>query len=448
MTDAATTHDPAVPPGERPLPRDYWRLFTAASISNLGDGIDAAALPLVAAALTRDPLLFAGIAVVNRLPWLLFTLHAGAIADRVDRKRMMVAMNLVRALLFGALGVAIVGGWASIWLLYVITFLTGVAEVLFDTSWQPILPAVVDHPDQLERANGRLFGAQTVLDQFVGPPVGGFLFGLGAAVPIFFDAGTFLIAAGIIAAMAGSYVARRPAPTPQVELSVDPDTPPSPSPETAGEATARPRLRDDIREGLVWLREHRLLRGLALLLGAMNGLSSMAFAIFALFALDVLGVSELGFGVLLTAVAVGSVLGSVTAERLVARIGRAGALWIALVAAVVIPAAQGTTSDAVVFGALSVGFGYAAVVWNVVTVSLRQTIIPDHLLGRVNAVYRFIGWGSMPLGALAGGAIANAFGLRMPFFVAGGAMLLTLLPASRVVTARAIEEARAAAGAR
>ena len=179
----------------------------------------------------------------------------------------------------------------------------------------------------------------------------------------------------------------------------------------------------------------------------MNGLMMLSGAILALYALEVLGVSEIGFGLLMTAMAVGAAIGSFAAGRLVERIGRGPALWIALVASVVLPVVQGLTSNAWVFAALSAVFGFVAVVWNVITVSLRQTIIPDHLLGRVNSVYRWIAWGSMPIGAFAGGLVADAFGLRAPFFVSGAVMALALIPAARIVTTQAIEEARATAGA-
>lgn len=403
---------------------NYWKLFSAGLVSNLGDGVVAAALPLVAAALTRDPVLFAGIAVAGRVPWLLFALQAGALADRVDRRWMMGTVNVVRFLLMGSLGIAILGDWATIWLLYVITFLLGTAEVVFDTSAQAILPRVVTDRDQLERANGLMFGAEVTANQFVGPPLGGFLFAVAASLPILLDAGTFAISAGLIFALTGSYAVRRdPAATPVTTI------------------------RQDIREGLSWLWNHRLLRTLALLLGAMNGLWSMAGAILALFALEVLGVSEVGFGLLLAAGAAGSVLASLLAGRIVERFGRGRTLWITLISSAVGPFAQGLTSDAIVFGMLAALFGFAAVVWNVITVSLRQTIIPDELLGRVNSVYRFIGWGSMPIGALAGGVIADAFGLRAPFLAAGAVMALVLLPAARVITSEEIERARTAGAA-
>lgn len=402
------------------LGANYWKLFGAGLVSNAGDGIDAAALPLLAAALTRDPILFAGVAVAGRLPWLLFALQAGALADRVDRRYMMGSVNVARCVLMGVLGIAVLGGWATIWLLYVITFLLGVAEVLFDTSSQAILPRVVDDPEQLERANGLLFGAEVVANQFVGPPLGGLLFAVAASLPILLDAGTFAVSAGLIFALSGSYATRR-----------------------ADGPGARTTIRHDVREGLRWLWNHRLLRTLAMLLGAMNGLNGMAGAIFALYALEVLGLGEVGFGILLAAGAVGSVIGSVLAGRIVARIGRGRGLWIGLLSSSLAPIGMGLTSDAAVFGALTAVFGFSAVVWNVITVSLRQTIIPDEMLGRVNAVYRFIGWGSIPIGAFLGGLVADAIGLRAPFLLEGGLMLLALVPAARVVTTDAIERARA-----
>jgi MFS family permease len=402
-------------------------------VSNVGDGIDVAALPLLAAALTRDPTLFAGVAVAGRLPWLLFALQAGAIADRVDRRRLMAGVNTVRFGLMAVLGLAVLGDWATIWLLYVVSFALGVAETLFDNAAQAIMPSVVRRP-QLERANGRLYAGEMVANQFVGPPLGGLLFALAPAVPILLDAGTFAVAAGLIVAMTGSYARRRSA-------TVGDDT--------AAAAPVRRRMRSEIAEGLRWLYRHRLLRTLALLLGAMNGLSMMFFATFALFATDpgILDLSEVGFGLLLTAGAAGSVLASLVAGRIVARIGRGPTLWSTLIGSVIVPLATGASSNAWVVGALSAAFGFVAVVWNVVTVSLRQTIIPDELLGRVNAVYRFLGWGSMPVGAFLGGVVAGAFGLRAPWFVAGGLMALALVPATRVIRSRTIEEARAAAGA-
>ena len=384
----------------------------------------AVALPLLAETLTRQPLLFAGVTVANRLPWLLFSLHAGAIADRVDRRRLMSTVNALRALLVLGLAAAVIADLASIWLLYAIGFGLGVAETLFDNASQAFLPAVVER-DDLERANGRLMAGEIVTNQFLGPPLGGFLFGLGAAVPILLDAGTVAISAGLIASLAG-LVATRPPPA-------DPE---------------RRRMRTDIAEGLRWLRDHRLLRGLAVLLGAMNFTSTMLFAVFPLYAVgeeSTLGLSGFGFGVLLTTTAVGSTIGSLLSARLVTRFGRGPMLWSTLVGSVAVPVVIAATSNALVVGAAFAVFGLSVILWNVITVSLRQTIIPERLLGRVNRVYRFLGWGSMPLGSLAGGAAAALWGVRTTFVLSGLLMAVPIVVFAGVVRTSEIDAARAAA---
>lgn len=404
-----------------PLGPRYWRLWSASAVSNLGDGLDSAALPLLAALLTRDPLLFAGVAVANKLPWLLFALQAGAIADRVDRKRLMGMVNIVRFAIMALLAVAVIGGWATIWILYLVAFALGVGETLFDNAAQAFMPALVRR-DQLETANGRLFAVEIVNNQFVGPPMGGLLFGIAAALPIMIDAGTYAVSAVLILTIPGAYAAKR-----------------------ASSATAvKARMRTEITEGLRWLWGHRLLRALALMLGLLNGMGAAVFAIFALFALEILGLSEFGFGVLLTTFAVGSVVGSLAAGRITRRLGRATALYGSVIIFGVSLLVQGTTSSAIVVGAMAALSGVGTVVWNVITVSLRQAIIPDELLGRVNSVYRFLGWGAMPLGAVLGGVIASLYGLRAPFIVAGTAQLLALPLLARAVTRTAIEAARAA----
>jgi MFS family permease len=439
--------------GRGKLGRNYLKLWTASAVSNLGDGIDGVALPLLAEALTRDPLLFAGVAMANRLPWLLFSLHAGAIADRVDRRKLMYVSNAIRFVLMAALGVAILLDAASIWWLYVVALGLGTFEVLFDNAAQSIMPSVVPR-DQLEKANGRLFAGEIVTNQFLGPTLGGILFGVAAALPILIDAGTFAISAGLIFAMTGTYTrdqrrARRLSAEAEALAPAEGDLAPTDasvgSPTARPTPPARPRMRTEIREGLTWLWRHRLLRTMAILLAAMNGTTMMGYAILALYVVgegSILQLSPVWFGVLFTAGAAGSFLASLTAERIVPAIGRGRVLWSTLLAMVLVPLTIGLTSNVWVFATMQVLFGFTAVLWNVITVSLRQRIIPDELLGRVNSVYRFLGWGAMPIGALLGGAIAEAFGLRAPWFAAAAIMLVALVPAIGVISAESLERAR------
>ncbi|MEM9036206.1 MAG: MFS transporter [Actinomycetota bacterium] len=401
----------------------FHRLFAASTISNLGDGIFFIALPLVAADLTRDPTAVAAVSVALRLPWLLFALTAGALVDRWDRRRVMWIADVVRSGLVAVLALAVLLDQHSMAMLYVLGFALGVAETFFDNASQTLLPSLIDDPDQLPRANGRLQVAENVANNFVGPPLGGLLVALAVSVPFWINAASFLAASALVASIPGSYRA-------------------------APRADAPRRLRSEIAEGVRWLAAHRLLRTLALLLGLMNLWFAAAMSILVLFAQDILGLDELGFGLLGTTLAIGSVVGGVLAGRLHDRWGPGPLLWfgsftIALTLLVIAP----LSNPWLVGVALAIS-GAAVVVWNVVTVSLRQTIIPDELLGRVNSVYRFLGWGGMPIGALIGGLIADSFGLAAPFWVGGVVLLVAATIAAPVLTTREVEAATAAAAAR
>lgn len=433
MSDATAT-DPtqgAVAPRKPRLTSAYWRLWTAGTVSNLGDGVDLAALPLLAATLTRDPKLVAGMGVAFTLPWLLFALPAGAIVDRLDRRRVMYRVNLIRTLLVGGIALTVATDVANIWMLYAIALAMGVCETLFDNAAQAMLPAIVE-PSLLEVANGRQYAAEIVANTFVGPPLGGLLFATAAAVPFLIDSGSFLISAVLIATLAGSF---RPAPAPGVALG--PDGRP-----------ARRSLRAEIAEGVRWLRGHQLLRTLALLLGALNFASWLGMATAVLFAQQILGLDDRGFGLLLAGMAVGGVFGGVFGARIAAALGPGTALVVSLAAIGFSEAAVGLVSNAFAVAALFWVSGLFVPVWNIITVSLRQQIVPDHLLGRVNSAYRFLGWGTQPFGAIVGGLLASAFGLRVPWLVGGLVTAVALVLALPRLTNKAIEAAKATAPAR
>ena len=405
----------------------YHRLFAASTVSNLGDGMFLIALPLVAADLTRAPTQLAAVTFALRLPWLLFALVAGALVDRSDRRRVMWIADVVRAVLVAGLALAVLTDQHSIVLLCVVGFALGIAETFFDNAAQTIMPSLIDDPDDLPKANGRLFSAETIANNFVGPPLGGLLVAVAASVPFWINAASFLAATALIASIPGSFRAARTA---------------------EGADAPRRSLRSEIAEGVRWLRGHRLLRTLALLLGLMNLWFTAAFSILVLFAQDILDLGDVGFGVLATSMAFGSVLAGVVTSRLERRFGPgplllAGAFGIALT-----QLAVGPLSNPWLVGLMLAASGFFAVLWNVVTVSLRQTIIPDELLGRVNSVYRFLGWGGMPIGALLGGVLADAYGLRAPFYVGGTVLVVASLVAAPVFTTREVQQAKDAALAR
>lgn len=313
-----------------------------------------------------------------------------------------------------------VAGYGSIPLICVVAFARGATATVFDNAAQAILPAVVER-DGLETANSRLYAAEIVTTSLVGPPLGSLLFAAAAAAPFLLDAGSFGLAAVLVLALRGTFAAERP--------------------------EAPRAIRHDIAEGVRWLWRHRLLRSLAIGLGVLNLAFTAAMATFVLYALDVLHVSKVGYGVLLTTGAIGGLVGTAVVTRLSKRLGPGTLLTcsVLLMAASTIapgiwPRVGVVVASLVVTGATDVG-------WNVVTVSLRQSIVPDHLLGRVNSAYRLLGWGTMPIGAALGGLIATHFGLRAPFLVGGVVTLGLAVVLAPIVRTGAIETARSEAAA-
>jgi len=399
------------------FPANYWRLLGASAASNLADGVFFIVVPLLAVRLTDSPILIAGLAVASRLPWLFFVLVAGALADRLDRRATMRNVQLFRfVVLAGLAGLALVDG-LSLPILYVVALGLGIGETLFDTASQSILPSIVDK-DRLAAANGRLYGVELVMNQFVGPPLGGLVIGLSVPLALAGSAAGYALAAIGLALIAGSF---RPVRT----------GPPS-------------RLTADIAEGMRYLWGHRVLRTFAIMVGVMNLSFTASQAVFVLYAVSPgpMSLSEPEFGILITTFAAGSLAGSFAAAPLQARVGRVPLLFASVVVTAVSVAVPAFTASAFAIGPAFVASGMFVVIWNVITVSLRQRIVPDHLLGRVNSAYRLFAWGTQPLGAVLGGVIGEAFGLRTVFLLAG-ILALTLLGTRAIITERALTDAEA-----
>jgi len=437
--------------------RNYRRLVAASTISNLGDGVSQIAYPWLASVVTRNPLLIALIAVAQRLPWLVVSLPVGVLTDRRDRRRLMIVANSARAVLtvLVALAVAglghdlpgpdqldlVVGTRAGLYsILLVATLLLGTAEVVYDNSAQTLMPSVVE-ADDLERSNGRLYAAELVSNQFAGPPLGSVLLAAGFAVPFFVDAGTFAVAAGLVAAIVpvGSGARRAAATDP---APADPVVPAAPSGAS---------WRTELREGVSWLWQHRFLRSLALTLAGTNLLSAMTTASFVLYAQEVLGAGAHEYALITIISALGGLAAGWLTGRIVGRVGAGTLLRAGLFTFTAVSLAMGAVSTWWLAALVLTVEYFVGTVWNVVTVSLRQTIIPDRLLGRVNSVYRFFAWGMIPVGAALGGltvAVAQRFvsrelALRMPWWLAGGGyvLLISTFALSRLSAAN-VEAAR------
>jgi len=432
------------------LGRSYWTLWTASVVSNIGDGVAAIAYPWLASAITRDPVLIALIAVAQRIPWLVFSLPAGVITDRLDRKKIMSWTSVFRTVLTGVVALAVFASRDSLpspadvadgatgnsnmglyVVLVVASLLFGMAEVLFDNSAQTILPAIVE-PEGLEKANGRLWGAEMVANSFVGPPLASVMIGVSFVLPFLFDMSSFAIAAVLIFTISGVFTAS----------GVDPTTAPA----------ERQGFWTEIKEGVSWLWKHPLLRPMAIILGLMNGLGMVTFATFILFAQEVLGADAFTFALIMMVGAVGGIVGAVAAPRISAKIGSGSSLYLTLLSGVAVGLIVGFATQWMLVAAMFGLFTLTGSLWNVITVSLRQTIIPDHLLGRVNSVYRFFAWGMMPIGLLVGGLMvsgAEAAGvdritaLRIPWWFVGIAFLILFIWAAPKLTTEKIESARA-----
>lgn len=371
----------------------FAKLWTASTLSALGTGLTVVAAPLYVSARTSNALIVSATTGVAMLPWLLFALPAGVLVDRVDRRRLMVAVDWARAAAMGVLAVAILGGWSSIVLLDLVLFLINTGETAFEPAAQSMLPAVVSR-DQLERANGWLVGGLTLSRYMIAGPLGGFLFVVAASIPFFANAGTYAASAVLVGLVGGSYRAARP--------------------DTAGRRT---RVRAEVAEGLRWLLKQRMLRTMAILIGLLNITLAAATAVLVLLAKERLHVGSVGYGALFTCMAVGSLLGSAVGDRVIRRVTATWTIRIGLLVEALTHLTLALATNVYVVGVVMAAFGIHAALWTIVGTSLRQRLTPEHMLGRVSSANLFISAGGSFAGALLGGALAGAFGITAPYWV-------------------------------
>jgi len=386
----------------RTLGRGFRILLVSSLSSNLADGVVKVVLPLMAVRVTESPVLVSGVLVALTLPWLLFALPVGVLVDSVDRRLAMLVANALRVALLLALSAVVVLDVRSIWSLYAVAFMLGAAETMYDTASQSLLPSVVAR-ESLERANGRLSAAEITSNLFVGPPLGGLLIATAVVLGVAAPAGLWGVAFLVLLSLRGNF--------------------------KAGKGD-RLSWRTELLSGARFTLKNRLLRTMAAMVAVCNvatGAFLGTFVVFAVGSDSAMRASDAEYGLLLTSAGVGSLLGSLAASWTGLKLGRGRLLALTLVCMGLFIGFPSLTTRYI--GVL-LGFflgGAAVAAWNVVTVSFRQRVTPDELLGRVNSFYRLLTWGTVPLGSLLGGVLGELVGMQIMFAMMTVVVLLPLV---------------------
>ncbi|MHC0432705.1 MFS transporter [Streptomyces sp. O3] len=388
----------------------FGRLWAAAVVSQFGDALRMAALPLLAVSLTDRPMLVALVTACGFLPWILFGLLGGALADRVDQRRAMWAVDGIRAALVAAFAVAVALGQASIALLIVLAFTLTALQTLFDNAATALLPSLVDR-EALGSANARLQTGQRLAGGMIAAPLVPALLLLGDATPYAVDAATYLAAALLIASLR--------------------TTPPSRPPRPAGST-----LRGEIAEGLRVLGRDRVLRALCVGTTLCNIGMGALIATIVLHTTGWLDAGASGHALALAVYAAAGVLGGLLAGRVPLRLGRLGAVLVAGIVQTCCLIAIGSVRSLWVLVAGLAVFGFMGMVWNVNQVTLTQERSPAGTLGRVSSAFRTLSIGGTPLGALLGGAVATAWGLNAPALLTAGFFVLAVIALLPGLTSR------------
>ena len=422
--------------------KNFNLLLTASTFSNLADGIAGFAYPWLFSLLTRDPLLISIVSVLVNLPRLIFVLYAGVIADKFNRQKILIYTRLGQVFLTSLFVLLIYinlenipkavqfnepqfeSKFLIISTAYLLAFMFGLLEVTRDNAAQAFLPQIVSK-DHLPKANGRLFGIEIVTNNFLGTPVGGFLIGLSLITPFIFDTLLMLASVFFIIGIKGKF-------------------------ERPEKNSKEQNTSEMIKEGVNWLKNNTLLKRLAIYTGVANFFGSMQFPIMILFAQELIGLNAIQYSFLAYGAAIGGLVGSQLANKVNARFEECKTLLISVALfgiGMFVPYV--TSNPFVITGSFGLS-SFGSVLWNVQAVSIRQSLIPDNLLGRVNSVYRLLALGLNPIGALFGGVLvkilnnsfSREFALRFPFLLGGIFMLILFLSAPRLLSQKLINETK------
>ncbi|WP_034264657.1 MFS transporter [Actinospica robiniae] len=391
----------------------YRRLWSATLLSNLGDGVRSAAFPLLAASLTHDPISISAMAVAAQLPGILLALPAGSLADRFERRRLVIAADAIRlAFLLGLIGL-IASGWATMSVLYVVVFVSGATDVVRATAASTLVPSIVPL-EHLDRANGRLVTAEIAGNEFIGPPLGGFLFGIALVLPFAINGGTLAIAVALVACIPALLQ----------------------TPEQAAAATAG-SPQEPTGGGLQWLRRHRDFWPVPATSAALAMTDSAWFTLLVLYVQQVLHLSAAWYGILLGVGAVGGLSGGFFAAALTRRIGPRITTMACLGLAAAGQLALATTSSVILTAAVLATSSMAFAIWNVQARTTIQRTVPTHLLGRVISINRAVITAASLAGAGLGGITASRLGLHAPFLLGVPVLIVAgaLIATSRTTSA-------------
>ena len=385
---------------------NFVKLATALGVSSAGDGVRVVAIPLLGAAFTDNPFFISLLVIANRLPWILFTLTSGFLADRFSRKHLMVGVDLIRGVLVAGFAVSIYYHLSSILTIGIIAFCLGIGETVFSTANQGMVPDVVDKQD-LGTANGTLFTLQSVASNFLGPGLGGVLFSVARWVPFLVDAISFFLAA--------TFVSR-------IRVSGEVNTPPA-------------RMMDAIKEGLAWCWTRHVIVALLSVMAVMNFAQSAIQSVLVLYVTDDLGLDSSWYGMIVAVAGVGAVLGGAMGPLVERRLGFERVFRLAVLTAVPILAVMVVIRSPWVLAAALFLNSFVGLLVSVMVATIRQRVVPRTLAGRVASVQAFAAMGlALPIGALAGGLIGSAFGLRAVFIFALVVCCLLSLLTARILS--------------